>query len=78
LTPVSLVTGMLVNLLIALFLIAILGSLFAGGYFVVRDPSSKRRAFWALSWRVGLQLALLLFLILAFLMGWIKPHELGG
>lgn len=69
---------MLVNLLIALFLIAILGSLFAGGYFVVRDPSSKRRAFWALSWRVGLQLALLLFLILAFLMGWIKPHELGG
>lgn len=69
---------MLVNLFIALFLIAILASLFAGGYFVVRDPSSKRRAFWALSWRVGLQLALLIFLVIAFLMGWIKPHQLGG
>jgi len=72
------VTGMLVNLFIVLFLIAIIGSLFAGGYFVVRDPSSKRRAFWALSWRVGLQLALLIFLVVAFLMGWIKPHALGG
>jgi hypothetical protein len=76
--PFLAVISMLVNLLIVVFLLAILGSLFAGGYFVVRDPSSKRRAFWALSWRVGLQLALLLFLILAFTMGWIKPHALGG
>lgn len=69
---------MLIKLLIVLFLVAIVISLLAGGYFLVKDPSTKRRVFWALSWRVGLQVALILFLVLAFFMGWIKPHEVGG
>lgn len=68
---------MVTKLFIALFLIAIIVALLAGGYFVVKDPSSSRRAFWALSWRVALQALLLLFLVLAFFMGWIKPHGIG-
>ena len=69
---------MFTKLLIVLFLVAIVISLLAGGYFLVKDPSTKRRVFWALSWRVGLQVALILFLVLAFFMGWLKPHEVGG
>ncbi len=69
---------MFIKLMIGAFLVAILISLFAGGYFLVKDPSTKRRVFWALSWRVGLQVMLLLFLMLAFFMGWIKPHQVGG
>ncbi len=64
--------------LIVLFLIAIVAALLAAGYFVVRDPGSKRRAMWALILRVGLQALLVLFLVLAFFMGWVKPHGVGG
>jgi hypothetical protein len=66
------------KLFIGLFLVAIIVALLAGGYFVVKDPSSKRRAFWALTLRVSLQGLLLLFLILAFVMGWIRPHGVGN
>lgn len=69
---------MVVNGFIVIFLIAIIVALLAGGYFVVRDPSTKRRALWALIWRVGLQALLLVFLVLAFFFGWIKPHGVGG
>lgn len=69
---------MLTKLFIALFLMAIVAALLAGGYFVVKDPSSRRRAFWALCLRVGLQALLLLFLVLAFALGWIRPHGVGG
>jgi hypothetical protein len=69
---------MLTKILIVVFLIAIIIALLAGGYFVVRDPGTKKRALKALIWRVGLQALLLLFLVLAFLLGWIKPHGVGG
>lgn len=70
--------GVIAKILLVLFLIAIVVALLAGGVFLVRDPSTSRRAFHALAWRVGLQLSLILFLALAFFMGWIKPHGLGG
>ena len=57
------------------FLVAIIASLGAGLFYLLteRKPQS-RKVMVALSWRVGLQLALLLFLILAYFMGWIAPH----
>lgn len=69
---------MLVNWFIGAFLVAIVVALLAGGYFVVRDPGTERRALKALIWRVGLQMLLLLFLVLAFVLGWVKPHQVGG
>ncbi|TDU25751.1 DUF2909 family protein [Panacagrimonas perspica] len=69
---------MLVKLLILALLIGIVVALVFGGVFLVKDPSTSRRTVKALSWRVGLQVALILFLILAFFMGWLKPHEVGG
>ena len=74
--PVDPVTlpGMLIKVVIVVFLVAIVASLFMGAYFLVKDPSTSKRTMNALTWRVGLQVALILLLILAFLMGWLKPH----
>ncbi|HEX4871772.1 MAG TPA: twin transmembrane helix small protein [Nevskiaceae bacterium] len=69
---------MFVKLVMIAFILAIVVALLFGGYFVVKDPGTKRRALYALSWRVGLQAALILFLVLAFFMGWIEPHPVGG
>ncbi len=66
------------NHIIVLFLLAILVALFSGLFFLVKDPGRKsdRRTLRALTWRIGLQLALIVFLIAAFFLGWIKPHGL--
>lgn len=69
---------MLVKLLIIALLIAIVVSLVFGGVFLVKDPSTSKRVVKALSWRVGLQVALIVLLVFAFFMGWLKPHEVGG
>ena len=69
---------MVVKLLIVALLIGIIVALVFGGVFLVKDPSTSKRTVKALSWRVGLQVALILFLILAFFMGWLKPHGVGG
>lgn len=69
---------MLPKLVIVALLIAILVALFSAVVFLVKDPSSKRRTMRALTWRVGLQLALIVFLALAYLFGWIHPHGLAG
>lgn len=63
--------------IILLFLLGIIVSLGFGLYYLLTEGGTKsRRLFTALSWRVGLQVALILFLVLAFFMGWIQPH--GG
>lgn len=69
---------MLPKILIVLFLCAILVALFSGVVFMVRDPATNqnRRTLKALTWRVGLQVALIVFLIAAYFMGWIRPHAL--
>ncbi len=66
------------NFILIAFLIAILVALFSGLYFLVKDPSRQdsKRVLHALTWRVGLQVALIVFLVVAFLMGWIRPHGL--
>lgn len=69
---------MLIKIAIVALLIAIVAALVFGGVFLVKDPSTSRRTVRALSWRVGLQVALILLLIVAFFMGWLKPHEVGG
>lgn len=65
---------MIPKLAIVVFLIAIVVALFSGMYYMLKDGSDKRRTVRALSWRVGLQVALIAFLALAYVMGWIEPH----
>lgn len=66
------------KILIAVALVAILGALASAGVFMLRrsgdskDDRDKRMA-RALAVRVGLSVALFLFILFAFYMGWIKP-----
>ncbi len=70
---------MLVKIIIVAFLIAIVGALFSGLFFLLKDPSTSndRRTVRALTMRVGLSIAFVLFLVLSYFMGWIHPHGVG-
>ena len=65
------------KIVVVVMLLAVVTALFSGMYFMLKDGSDKRRTVRALSWRVGLQAALIGFLVLAYFMGWIEPHNVG-
>lgn len=62
------------NIVIVVFLIAIVTALMAGMVFLVKDDGSRRRTVGALTLRIGLSLALIVFLVLGYHFGWIQPH----
>ena len=51
----------------------ILGSLFSGLYFVMKDKGKSNRAVNALTFRIGFSILLFLFILLSYRMGWIHP-----
>ena len=69
---------MLPKIILIVLLLAIVASLFSGLFFLMNDDSGRRRTLTALKVRVGLSIALLVFLALSFWNGWLKPHGLGG
>lgn len=66
------------TLLIVAFLIAIVWNLGAGLYYLLNDRGQTRRTVRALTWRIGLSVALILLVVLGIFAGWIKPHGIGG
>lgn len=68
---------MLVKLLIVVLLIAILATLMTSMVFLVRDGSERRRTLTGLKIRVALSVTLILFVLLSWQQGWIKPHGLS-
>lgn len=69
---------MLPKLIVTVLLVAIVISLFSALVFMLKDSSKSKRTVRALTMRVGLQVALILFLLIATTMGWIHPHGVGG
>lgn len=59
------------------FVVLILASLFSGLFFLIRDQGRTKRTVKALTWRVGLSLALFLLLLAGYYFGLIKPHGVG-
>jgi hypothetical protein len=59
--------------LIALFFIFIIYSLGSALYYMMKDGDGSKRMVKALTMRVGFSIALFLFVIFSFWMGWIKP-----
>lgn len=57
-------------------LVAILTALFAALFFLYRDRGHGRRMVTALAIRVGLSIALIAFLVVSYLAGWIGPGGL--
>jgi uncharacterized PurR-regulated membrane protein YhhQ (DUF165 family) len=64
----------LAKIILVGLLLAIVASLFSGLFFLMKDDSRERRVLTALKIRVGLSIALLIFLALAFSQGWLEPH----
>ena len=69
--------GSLKTLVIVGFLVVILWNLGAGLYYMLVDKGRTKRTVRALTWRIGLSVALILLVILGIYTGWIKPHGVG-
>ena len=67
---------MFIKVLVLVVMLIILISLGSSLFFLVRDEGKTKRSVKALTWRISLSLLLFLFLLLAFSMGWIKPHAI--
>lgn len=65
------------KLLIIVFLLVILYSLASSFWFLVKDKGEGDRTVRRLTWRIGLSLALFLFLWAAYQLGWVEPSSSG-
>lgn len=67
---------MLIKALIVVVLLAIVASLASGLVFLVRDDGRSRRTLHALTWRIGLSIALFVLIVLGLATGVIEPGGL--
>ena len=66
------------TLVIVAFLAMIVWNLGAGLYYLLVDKGQSKRTVNALTRRIALSIGLILLVVLAIWMGWIKPHGIGG
>ena len=67
------------KLIVVLAFLAIIVSLGTALYGLVRGGGgSDTTTVRALTWRIGLSIALFLFILFAWRMGWVTPHGLKG
>jgi hypothetical protein len=59
----------------AFILVAILASLGSALYFMIKDGSRTRRTVQALTVRISLSVALFMFLMFGYWMGWFVPNQ---
>lgn len=69
---------LVIKTIIILFLLLIFFSLGSALYFLTRDKANSTREVKALTWRIALSCILFVFLLIAFMLGWISPHPIGG
>ena len=69
-------SSLIVRYVVLAFVFVILAALFSGLFFLVRDQGRSTRTVKALTWRVGLSLALFLLLLAGYYFGLIHPR--GG
>jgi hypothetical protein len=67
---------MVAKIIVVLFLLIIIGSLFSGLFYLVRDKGSSERTVRALTWRIGLSVALFVLLMIGYATGLLQPHGL--
>lgn len=65
-----------IKLLILVAFVAILASLASGLVYLFKDDHDSRRVVKALTWRIGLSVALFVILLLANALGLIEPGKL--
>ncbi len=62
---------------VAVAFVLIIGSLASALFFMMKDRGTTNRTVNALATRVGLSIALFLFILFSYKMGWIKPTGIG-
>ena len=65
---------MYTKIIVVLFLIFIVGSLFSGLFYLVRDKGSSERTVRALTLRIGLSVILFVLLMIGYATGLLQPH----
>lgn len=65
---------MLIKIIVILILGLILYCLGSGLYFLVREKSRSDKLARALTWRIVLSFSLFALILIAYFLGWIKPH----
>ena len=65
---------MITKIIIIVFLIAIVGSLFSGLFFLMKDKGASERTVKALTLRVSLSVLLFILLMIGFATGLLQPH----
>jgi apolipoprotein N-acyltransferase len=66
----------IIKAIVVFLLIFIFFSLGSALYYLVRDKGDSTRIVKALTWRIGLSLALFIFLMIAFALWWVTPHSI--
>jgi len=65
---------MITKIIVILFLLAIVGSLFSGLFFLMKDKGTSERTVRALTVRVSLSVLLFILLMIGFATGLLQPH----
>ncbi len=65
---------MLSKIIIVLFLFIIIGSLFSGLFYLVKDKGSSERTVRALTVRISLSVLLFVLLMVGYATGLLQPH----
>jgi len=63
-----------IKIIVVFAFIGIIASLASGLYYLVNDKGDSRRTLRALTWRIGLSVALFVFLMVMIAFGIIEPH----
>jgi hypothetical protein len=69
---------MYTKILVVLVLLTIVGSLFSGLFFLIRDKGASDRTVRALTVRISLSVLLFVLLMIGFATGLLQPHGVGG
>jgi hypothetical protein len=62
------------KVIVVVIFLGILVSLFSGLFYMVKDRGENSRTLKALSYRIGLSVALFMLLLLLWKLGFIEPH----
>jgi hypothetical protein len=68
--------AIIIKIILVILLILILFSLGSALYFLIHDKGDSTRIVKALTWRISLSFLLFVLLLVAFALGWIRPHGL--
>jgi len=65
---------MYTKIIVILFLIFIIGSLFSGLFYLVKDKGTSERTVRALTLRISLSVLLFILLMIGYATGLLQPH----